>query len=97
MAKQRDNTAEKKPLPKEIGKKMPPERSIFDDEWSLFSVDKDLVFPYSIQTFEAMGKDTTLASALNAVQTIALRVPRYIEPYDESDTHKKRAKFVDVS
>jgi len=95
MAKQRDNTAEKKPLPKEIGMKMPPERSIFDDEWSLFSVDKDLVFPYSIQTFEAMGKDTTLASALNAVQTIALRVPRYIEPYDESDTHKKRAKFVD--
>ena len=28
MAKQRDNTAEKKPLPKEIGMKMPPERSI---------------------------------------------------------------------
>ena len=26
MAKQRDNTAEKKPLPKEIGMKMPPER-----------------------------------------------------------------------
>ena len=35
MAKQRDNTVEKKPLPKEIGMKMPPERNIFDDEWSL--------------------------------------------------------------
>ena len=94
MAKQRDNTKEHKPLPTEIGSRV-PNRSIFDDDYSLFGADKDLVFPYSIKTFETMGKDTTLASALNAVQTISLRIPRFIQPYDESTIHKNRAKFVD--
>ena len=88
MARQRDNTKEHKSLPTEIGSRV-PNRSIFDDDYSLFGVDKDLTFPYSIKTYGEMGKDTTLASALNAVQTIALRVPRYIEPYDESDTDRK--------
>ena len=94
MARQRDNTKEHKSLPTEIGSRV-PNRSIFDDDYSLFGVDKDLVFPYSIKTFETMGKDTTLASALNAVQTISLRIPRFIQPYDESTIHKNRAKFVD--
>ena len=94
MARQIDNTKEHKLLPTEIGSRV-PNRSIFDDDYSLFGIDKDLTFPYSIKTYGEMGKDTTLASALNAVQTIALRVPRFIEPYNETDTHILRAKFVD--
>lgn len=81
-------------LPKEIGTKV-ANRSIFDYDYCLFDENKDLKFPYSVKTYEQMGRDTVLASALNAVMTIALRVPRYIEPYNETDTHKKRAEFLD--
>ena len=94
MATQKDNTKERKPLPKEIGSKS-YNRSALDKDYSLFSLATDLQFPYSIKTYEAMASDTTLASALNAVQTVALRVPRFIEPYNETTTHINRAKFVD--
>ena len=80
-------------LPKEMGMKV-PNSSIYDYDYCLFSEHEDLKFPYSVKTYEAMSRDTTLASALNAVQTIALRVPRFVEPYNETDTHKKRADFV---
>ena len=94
MARQTDNTKERKTLPKELGTRVPT-HSFFDNDYALFSLKDDLTFPYSIKTFEKMGKDTTLASALNAVQVIALRVPRYIEPYNETTTHKNRASFID--
>ena len=94
MATQKDNTKERKPLPKEIGSKS-YNRSALDKDYSLFSLSIDLQFPYSIKTYEAMASDTTLASALNAVQTVALRVPRFIEPYNETTTHINRAKFID--
>ena len=94
MATQKDNTKERKPLPKEIGSKS-YNRSVLDKDYSLFSLATDLQFPYSIKTYEAMASDTTLASALNAVQTVALRVPRFIEPYNETTTHINRAKFID--
>ena len=60
---------------------------MLDKDYSLFSLATDLQFPYSIKTYEAMASDTTLASALNAVQTVALRVPRFIEPYNETTRH----------
>ena len=72
MATQKDNTKERKPLPKEIGSKS-YNRSVLDKDYSLFSLATDLQFPYSIKTYEAMASDTTLASALNAIQTIRIR------------------------
>lgn len=55
---------------------------------------RELVFPHSIYTYDEMAKNPTIAAALNAISLIALRVPRYIEPYDSSVTHKKRAEFL---
>lgn len=81
-------------LPKELGLKVSPS-SIYDYDYFLFGEDKDLKFPYSVQTYDEMSKDTILAAALSAVETIAVRVPRYIEPYNESPMHKNRAEFVD--
>ena len=81
-------------IPKEIGAKV-AESSIYDYSYTLFDEEDDLKFPYSVQTYRKMSRDTTLAAALTAVQTIAVRVPRYIEPYNESPTHKKRAEFVE--
>lgn len=80
-------------LPKELGVQI-PQKSIYDFDYCLFAEGKDLQFPYSVKTYEVMGRDAVLAAALNIVQTIALRVPRYIEPYNETDTHKKRADFI---
>lgn len=81
-------------LPSEIGVKV-PSTSIYDFDYCLFSQSDDLKFPYSVKTYEMMGRDTVLASALNVVQTITSRVPRFIEPFNQSDTHKKRAEFVE--
>ena len=81
-------------LPKEIGVRV-ANTSIYDYDYFLFGKDLDLEFPYSVQTYSEMTKDTILAAALNAVQTIAVRVPRYIEPYNQSPMHKNRAEFVE--
>ena len=81
-------------LPKELGLRVAPS-SIYDYDYYLFDKDKDLKFPYSVKTYEEMTKDAILAAALTAVQTIAVRVPRFIEPYSQSDKHKKQADFVD--
>lgn len=81
-------------IPQEIGAKVAT-KSIFDFDYCLFEEGKDLKFPYSVQTFDKMSKDSVIASGLNAVQIIALRVPRSVKPYDDSATHKKRAEFVD--
>lgn len=81
-------------IPKEMGVKVTP-TSIYDYEYFLFDEEKDLKFPYSVKTYEEMSKDAILASALSAVQTIAVRVPRFIEPYNQSAKHKKLAAFVD--
>lgn len=81
-------------LPKELGLRV-TQSSIYDYDYFFFGQDKDLKFPYSVQTYEEMSKDTILAAALSAVQTIAVRVPRYIEPYNGTPMHKNRAKFVE--
>ena len=81
-------------LPKEIGLRVAPS-SIYDYDYFLFDKDKDLRFPYSVKTYEEMTKDAILAAALTAVKTIAVRVPRFIEPYNETDEHKKKAEFVE--
>ena len=88
------DTKKKRELPKELGVSV-ARTSIYDYDYSLFGEDLDLKFPYSVQTYTNMVKDTTLAAALTAVQTIAVRVPRFIEPYNESETHKNRANFVE--
>ena len=83
----------KKVIPNEIGVN---NVSIFDFDYCVFDQNKDLKFPYSIQTFKEMRNSCiAIASALNAVQIIALRVPRYVEPYNQTTTHINRAKFVD--
>lgn len=89
MAKQ---PTKKKVIPTELGV---GNTSIFDYDYCLFNENKDLKFPYSVQTYKEMRKNIAIASALNAVQIIALRVPRFIEPYNQTDVHKQRAKFVD--
>lgn len=89
MAKQ---PTKKKVIPQEVGVS---NTSVFDFDYYLFGENKDLKFPYSIQTFKLMKKNIAIASALNAVQIIALRVPRYVEPYNQTTTHVQRAKFVD--
>lgn len=81
-------------LPKEMGLRV-ANSSIYDYDYFLFDKEKDLKFPYSVKTYEEMTKDAILAAALTAVQTIAVRVPRYIEPYSESAKHKKQAEFVE--
>jgi hypothetical protein len=81
-------------LPKELGVRV-AQSSIYDYDYFLFDKNKDLTFPYSVKTYEEMTKDAILAAALSAVQTIAVRVPRFIEAYDETPTHKKRAEFVE--
>ena len=90
------NTAIKKnsQLPKEMGLRVAP-TSIYDYDYFLFDKDKDLRFPYSVKTYEEMTKDSILAAALTAVQTIAIRVPRYIEPYSEAPRHVKQAEFIE--
>lgn len=81
-------------LPKEVG-------TTDSDRYDSFLVNRrgslrrELTFPHSIFTYDEMSKNSTIASALIAINLIALRVPRYIEPYDESVTHQKRAEFLD--
>lgn len=55
---------------------------------------KDLTFPYSLNTYDYMSMNDTIASALIAVTTIANRVPIYIESYDQTKEHQDRADFV---
>ncbi len=86
-------------LPKEMGSKLATtaqvaNHSFYDYNYSVFAEDKDLKFPYSVQTYEKMNKEI-LATALTAVQTIAVRVPRFIEPYSEKASDKKKAEFVE--
>lgn len=91
-----ENTEEKKPrIPRELGLQV--DTSSFYDyfDYRLFPEANDLSFPYCVQTYDRMAEDATLAAALNAVQTIILRVPRYVESYDMTDEHIERAKFVD--
>ena len=84
---------EQKPIPREAGVS---HASVFDFDYCVFSENQDLKFPYSIQTFKRMvSSSIAIASALNAVKVIALRVPRYIEPYDQTEDSIKKAKFVD--
>lgn len=84
---------EQKPIPREAGVS---HASVFDFDYCVFGENQDLKFPYSIQTFKRMvSSSIAIASALNAVKVIALRVPRYIEPYDQTEDSIKKAKFVD--
>ena len=86
MARQ-PTTKKKTPVvPSELGVK---QSSVYDYDYCLFDINKDLKFPYSIQTYKEMRKNINIASALNAVQIIALRVPRFIDPSNDTDTHKK--------
>lgn len=81
-------------LPKELGVKV-ANSSIYDYGYWLFGENKDLRFPYSVKTYQKMVKDSTLAAALAAVQTIAVRVPRFIEPYSAKPKHVKQAEFIE--
>lgn len=55
---------------------------------------RDLAFPYSIETYDRMARDTTIAAALVAVNVVANRVPIYIEAYDQTNQHRKKADFL---
>lgn len=92
-----ENTEDKKPrIRRELGVLQVGNTSICDYfDYRLFPDNNDLAFPYCVQTYDKMAEDATLAAALNAVQTIILRVPRYVEPYDMTDEGIERAKFVD--
>ena len=89
MATQQDK--EKGKVPSEIGTTGVYSKNIgsYFDEGI-----KDLTFPHSLDTYDKMAMDVTIASALNAVNVIASRVHIYVESYDQSNIHKKRAEFV---
>lgn len=87
------NEFEQKPIAREVGVS---HASVFDFDYCVFGENQDLKFPYSIQTYKRMvASSIAIASALNAVKVIALRVPRYVEPYDQSEDAIKKAQFVD--
>lgn len=56
---------------------------------------RELKFPYSVMTYDQMAADSVIASTLAAINTIASQVEFFIEPYDQSDTHKFRAEFLE--
>ena len=64
-------------LPKELGLRVSPS-SIYDYDYSLFGEDKDLKFPYSVQTYDQMAKDTILAAALSAVELLLRQLVRQL-------------------
>lgn len=51
----------------------------------------ELRFPHSVCTYDKMSQNVTIASALNAIFVLASRAPFYVEAFDESATHVKRA------
>ena len=55
----------------------------------------ELVFPKSIQTYDEMATNVTIASALNIAKIIAGRVPIYWEAYNSTPTHLSRLEFVE--
>jgi hypothetical protein len=54
---------------------------------------RELNFPQSICTYDKMSQNITIASAMNAIHTIASRAPFHVDSYDQTDTHRKRALF----
>lgn len=55
---------------------------------------RELTFPHSLITYDKMAMNVSIASALSAVTTIANAVPIYIEAFDQTPQHIKRADFV---
>lgn len=84
--------SQKDVVPSEIGS-----TGVYTNQANLYYNEslRELTFPMSLSTYDKMSQDVTIASALNAVNVIASRVPVYLEPFDQSDTHKKRALFVE--
>lgn len=68
---------------------------IVDDGYVREQAKYDLVFPKSIRTFDEMSENIAIGSVLNAVDIVSSRVPLYLEPYDQTTTHKNRMLFVD--
>lgn len=58
-------------------------------------MNRDLSFPYCMKTYDEMARSSVIASTLAAVNTIASQVDFYIESYDETDTHRNRAQFLE--
>ncbi len=89
----KDNKREKQKgvIPTEIGSSGKYNDRV--ENWFEDSI-RDLAFPYSIETFDRMSRDTTIAAALVAVNVVANRVPIYIEAYDQTNVHQKRAEFL---
>ena len=81
-----------KVIPKELGSS-----GVYNNNAEIYFAEsvRDLQFPHSLVTYDKMAMDGTIASALNAVKIIANRVPIYIESYDQTNKHKKRAEFVE--
>lgn len=78
--------------PKEIG----TTDSRIYDTYSIYNrvSPRELDFPNSVFTYDEMSNNVTIASATSAVDIIALRVPRYIKPYNDTPTHVQRAEFL---
>ena len=56
---------------------------------------RDLVFPQNIYIYDKMCQNVAIAAAFNAVHVIASRTPFFVEPFNSSATHTKRAEFVE--
>lgn len=92
MATEVENTnSTKSVVPSEIGNT----GLIVDHGYIRERAKRDLTFPKSISTFDEMSENIAIGSVLNAVDIVSSRVPLYLEPYDQTTTHKNRMKFVD--
>lgn len=83
--------SERNIVPSEIGS-----TGVYSRGDSLYYQDsiKELTFPHSLITYDKMAMNVSIASALSAVTTIANSVDIYIEAYDQTPQHVKRADFV---
>lgn len=57
--------------------------------------EKDLRFPYSVQTYDKMARSAVISATLAAINTIVSQVTFTTESYDQTDVHKGRKAFLD--
>lgn len=56
---------------------------------------RDLQYPNCLKTFDEMARSSVIASTLAAINTIASQVNFFLEPYNQTQTHKDRKEFTE--
>ena len=79
------------PVMQEIGYAGLNTNSVFIQE----DARRELQFPASIKTFDKMAYNSSVDAALKLIKTFFSRVEWIVVPYNNSEQHKKRAKFIE--